>query len=181
MFDSEHVALRIDKIDHLTMERDEKEIGLVKLTLELNPLTRQKADELSEFMRRTLYTAKDAEVTPQLEGATFNLTIPPQELVVRMAPDQPDESFTIQEAKIGPLHARRSKKSSSWRLRFTATFAPMSEHELAQVVDCYTKTRYFTFADAQPDLFSESTKKRTRAVRAEAKQGIGPAASAAAH
>lgn len=182
MFDnSEFTSLRFDKIEHRTMEKDEREIGLVVLTFELNPLTREKAEDLSEFMRRTLFTSKDAEVNPQLEGASFNLTIPPQEIAVWSAPDAPEAIFTIAEAKIGHLHARRSKKSSSWRLRFTATFMPMSEHELAQVVDSYTKTRFLTFTDASPDLFSESTKKRTRAVRAERAQGIGPGAPAAAH
>lgn len=178
MFDNTgQVALRFDKIEHLTMTKEEKEIGLVKVTLELNPLTTKRAEDLSEFIRRTLYTRTDAEVVPQLQSATFNLSPPPQEIVVRMAPDQPDASFTIREAKVGDLIARRSKKSSSWRLRFAVTFAPASEHELAQVVDCYTKTRYLVFADAQPDLFSESTKQRTKAVRAERAQGIGPAAA----
>lgn len=182
MFDnSEYVGARIEKIEHLGMERDDTEIDLVKMTVEISPLTAAKAKDLSDFMRTMLYTRQDAAVTPQLHAASFNLSQPPQEIAVRMAPDQGEASFILSEAKVGIFHARRSKKSTDWRLVFTLTFQPASDHQLAQVVECRAKTRYFTFADAQPDLFSDSTKKRTKAVRAEKAQGIGSAAGAQAH
>lgn len=182
MFDNTgHVALRFNKVEHLGMEKDEKEIDLIKVQLELNPLTVKKAEDLSSFMRRMLFSAKDAEVTAELDGASFKPVDPYQDIVVRMAPDQTDESFTILEGKIGTLHARRSKKSSSWRLVFSVTFMPASKDVQAMVIASRAKTRYCTFADAKPDLFSASTRKRTQAVRAERAQGIGPAAAPATH
>lgn len=180
MFENtETVHLRFNKIEHLKMEKDDAEIALVKAELELNPLTPALAADLSGYMRTVLFTKQDAEVTPQLHGATFNLSPLPQEIAVYAAPDQDEPSFTIQEAKIGHFHARRSKKSSTWRLVFSITFAPQSEHQLSQVVDCYTKQRVCAFADASPDLFSETGKERRKVAKAQRAAGIGVGASAA--
>jgi hypothetical protein len=178
MFDTENVALRVADINHRTMEHDEKEIGLVEMVFEMNPLTPALAGELDEYMKSMLFQRKDAEVTSKLGGATFRLGILPQEIVVKMAPDQSKGSFTIDEAKIGSFTASRSKKSTAWTLKFTATFHPRSKDELASVVDCYLKTRFCTFADASPDLFSEVGKEREKTAKAvRASDG----ASAAAH
>lgn len=165
MFDTERVGMRVANIQHRTMERDEKEIGLVELTMEINPLTPALAQELDPFMRGTLFTKNDAAVTPKLAGAEFDLSVPEQEIAVHSAPDQTDATFIIDEAKIGIFKARRSKRSTGWRLRFTITFMPASEHLL-------------TFASAEPSLFAPSTKQRTKAVRAERAQGIGTDAAA---
>lgn len=178
MFDTERVGMRVANIQHRTMERDEKEIGLVELTMEINPLTPALAQELDPFMRGTLFTKNDAAVTPKLAGAEFDLSVPEQEIAVHSAPGQTDATFIIDEAKIGIVKARRSKRSTGWRLRFTITFMPTSEHLLAQVVDSYLKSRYLTFASAEPSLFAPSTKQRTKAVRAERAQGIGTDAAA---
>lgn len=175
------VNLRFNKIEHLGMEKDDAEIDLVKVSLELNPLTTSVCADLSPFMRSMLFTKTDAEVTPQLHAATFNLSELPQVIDVRMAPDQDEPSFTINEAKIGHFKARRSKKSSAWRLLFEVTFAPASAKQLAQIVACRAKQRYCTFEDASPDLFSETGKEREQTAKAERKQGIGAPASAATH
>lgn len=178
MFEKEHVSCRLEKIEHLKMQKDDCEIALIKSTWEISPFTAQLATELDEFVRATLFTMTDAEVTSRLAGATFRLTRPPQEIVVRMAPDQTQGSFTITEAKVGPFYARRSLKSSAWRLLFVATFSPATEHQLAQVVDSITKTRYLTFADAQADLFVEVSKEEKRARKGAATPAHAAAAAA---
>lgn len=179
MFDNTgKVALRFNKIEHLGMEKDEKEIDLITVKLELNPLTAARAKDLSDLMRRTLFTSGEAEVMPELEGAAFHPREPYQDIVVRDAPDQTEGSFTIHEGKIGTLFARRSKKSTAWRLVFSVTFMPRSKDVQALVIASRAKTRYCVFADAKPDLFSPSTQKRTQAVRAERAQGIGEGATA---
>lgn len=181
MFENtERVPLRFNRIEHLQMQKDEKEIGLVQITLELNPLTPALAKDLSEFMRSMLFTRTDAVVNQQLRAADFNLSALPQEIVVRMATDQGKASFTIKEAKIGPFKARRSAGSTEWRLVFTATCMPASEHQLAQIVDCYRKQRVCTFADASPDLFSEVGKEEAKTRRAAA-ASTAAAESATAH
>jgi len=81
---------------------------------------------------------------------------------------QKKASFTIEEAKISGIKAKRSKKSSACTLEFAVTCAPASEHQLAQIVECYLKTRYFIFAEATPDLFSESRAAQRKAGRADA-------------
>lgn len=177
MFDTERLPIRFANIQHRTMERGEKEIALVEITLEINPLKPELAQELDGYVRSTLFTRSDAAVTPKLAGARFNLSPLPQEILVRMAPDQTDESFLIREAKIGEFSARRSKKSSAWRLVFTATCNPTSEHHLAQIVDSYLKTRYCTFANAQADLFSEKGQEERKTRRAAAAATGEPAAA----
>lgn len=135
---------------------------------------------LSKFMRDTLFTKNDAEVTPQLHAATFDLSELPQVVDVRMAPDQEEPSFTINEGRIGHFRARRSKKSSAWRLLFTVTCAPASDHQLAQIVACRAKQRICSFEDASPDLFSVTGEQRRKVAKAERAAGIG-VESAVAH
>jgi len=180
MFDREHVPVRFADIKHRTMTKDNAEIGLVEITFEISPFTKELAKELDEFVRRMLFTATDAEVTSKLGGATFRLPIRPQQIAVRMAPDQGEASFVIDEAKIGPFHARRSKKTSTWRMVFTATLAPENEHQLAQIVDCYTKARFITTGNATPGLFDEVEKDARRQSK-DAKPVRSSGAGATAH
>jgi len=174
---AENVPMRIAAVAHRQMERDEKEIGLVELKLEINPFTPKLASDMHDDVRRMLFTANEAEVRSLLGGASYYLPIGPQEVIMRMAPDQGKPTLSIDEAKIGQLHMRRSKKATTWRCVFTLTFHPQSKDQLAQAVDAYLKTRYVTMADAQPDLFAEA-EKRSRAGRSA---GVADASAAAAH
>lgn len=159
MFNRDNVVVRIANIAHNQMEQDESEVALVVLTCEVNPLTPELATDLHDFVKRTLYTAQDVEVNSLLASASFNLGIPPQKVQVRMAPDQKKDSFVILEAKIDGVKAKRSKKSTAWTLEFRLTCAPASEHQLAQIVDCYLKARYLTFENAVASLFDETPRR----------------------
>lgn len=175
------IAVRVAEIRHRQMEHEDKEIQLTEITFEIHPLSPELAGELDDFVKRTLYTMKDAEVTSKLTGASFNLGIRPQEIAVRMAPDQGKASFVIEEAKIGTFHARRSKKSSAWRLVFTATCAPSSEHQLSQIVDSYLKSRFLQFANATAGLFDEieqEERKASKAAKPVRPNGSGETATA---
>ena len=177
MFDTADVAMRFEKIEPRRMEKDDLEIGLLEIELTVNPFTAELAKELDDYVRRILFTSTDAEVTRKLRSASFDLTIQPQRVEVRMAPDQAEESFELQEVKILSVIARRGKKSSAWRLHVKLRCAPSSEHQLAQVIDCYTKMRYLTFEATQGDLFTEVGKERakTRKARKQAAAGSGEA------
>lgn len=155
MFEKTNVAVRISNITHRQMEKDDAEIPLVELTCEINPFTAELAGDLHDFMKRTLYTAAGVEVNSLLGGASFALELRPQTIVVRMAPDQKKDSFTIDEAKIEHIRAKRSKKSTAWTLEFKVTCSPASEHQLAQIAASYCKTRYLTMADAAACLFDK--------------------------
>lgn len=179
MFDSNDVAMRFEKIEPRRMEKDDLEIGLLEIELTVNPFTADLAKELDDYVRRTLFTATDAEVTRKLKSASFDLTIQPCRVEVRMAPDQEDESFSIPEAKILSVIARRGKKSSAWRLHVKMQCAPATEHQLAQIIDCYTKMRYLSFEATQPDLFSEVGKARTKTRRASRANGQATGQAAA--
>lgn len=171
---SDEVSVMVANITHDQMERDEAEIALVKLTCEINPLTPQRAEELDDFVRGTLFTRTGAEVNDKLGSVSFRLAMPPQQIQVRMAPDQKKPSFTIDEAKIENWKAKRSKKSSAWTLEFMITCAPASEHQLAQIVECYLKTKYLTFTPAEPGLFDETPEvKGRRQSEAEEEAGKG--------
>lgn len=161
MFDTERIPMRIAKIEPRQIVKEDVEVALVEITLEINPLSAPLANELDEYVRRTLFTRLDGEVTEKLAAATFRLGIVPQAIVVQAAPDS-SERFTIEEAKIGLMKAKRSKKTSTWRLEFTIRCAPASERQLAQMFDCYLKTRYCTFANAVPGLFDEEERLERR-------------------
>lgn len=180
MFDRENLGVRISHITHQQMDRDDSEVALTVLTCEVNPLTPDLAGEVHDKVKRTLYTATGAEVDSLLAGASFNLDILPQSIVVRAAPDQKKASFTIEEAKISGVKAKRSKKSAAWTLEFTVTCAPATEHQLAQIVGCYLKSIYVIFAEATPDLFSESRAAERKARRADAEGRAEAAGESAA-
>lgn len=155
MFKRNEVPVRVAQIVPELLEKEDAEIGLVKLSCEINPLTAELAQEIHDFVRRSLFTMDGAEVNSLLSGASFAISVPPQMIQVRMAPDQRKPSFTIDEAKLGDFKVRRSKKSSAWTWLFTITCSPASDHQLAQIVECYTRTKYLTFAPAKPGLFDE--------------------------
>lgn len=156
MFSRSNVCVRIANIAHRQMERDEEEIALVELTCEVNPFTPELAGDLHDFVKRSLFTAAGVEVNSLLQSSTFAIEIRPQSVAFRMAPDQREDSFTLAEAKVGVIKAKRSKKTSTWVLEFTLTCAPASEHQLAQIVECYLKAKYLTFENAVATLFDET-------------------------
>lgn len=156
MFTKTDVAVRVARIDHRQTEQDEAEIQLTELTCEIAPFTAELAGDLHDFVKRSLFTAQGVEVNSLLASASFALEIRPQTVAVRMAPDQGDEAFTLDEVTVGRIKAKRSKKSSAWVLEFTLTCAPASEHQLAQIVACYLKSRYLTFENAAATLFDDS-------------------------
>lgn len=166
MFDTENVAVRIAKLEHRQMEKGEKEIQLVDITGEIHPFPKSLAAELDDFVEATLFTTRDEELRAKLKGVSFALPIVPQAIAVRAAPDQGEASYVIDEAKIVSIKARRSKKSSAWRLAVVLRCSPVSEHQLAQIVDGYLKTRYLTFTNAVPSLFDDVEKQARRARRA---------------
>lgn len=169
MFKRSNVGVRIAKIHTEQMEKDEEAITLVVLSCEINPLTPELAQELHDFVRGTLYTMTGAEVNSLLARASFNLFIPPQAIACRMAPDQKKDSYTISEAKIGSIHAKRSKKSTAWTLRFTITCSPASATQLHQIVSSYLTTKYMTFTPAVAGLFDETPEVTSRGL-SEAEQ-----------
>lgn len=178
MFTRPNVAVRIAAVNHRQMEKDEAEIALVELSCEINPLSAELAGDLHDFVRGTLYTRTGAEVNSLLGGASFNLSLRPQMVVVRMAPDQKKDSFTIDEAKVSDVKAKRSKKSAAWTLAFKVTCAPVSEHQLAQLVEGYLKSRYLTFEDAEPSLFEEEETATSRRVSPVEEDAAGEGAVA---
>lgn len=173
MFERSNVPVRITNVHPLNMEKDDAELTLLKIDCAIEPFTAELAKELDNDVRTALYTRTDAEIKRKMTSIGWDLGIPSQRIEMRMAPDQALESFTLGEAKVSNLKTTRSGKSTAWRLTFSLTCHPASEHMSAHIIESYMKTRYCNFEATQPDLFSASTKERTRAVRAEQEQGIG--------
>ena len=168
MFESEVVGVRIGGIAPQQMEHDDAEVALVVLSCEVSPLTARRAAEVHDIVKRTLFTKADAEENPLVTSVGFNLSILPQIVEVRMAPDQAEPSFVIDEAKISDIKASRSKKHTAWTLHFKITCSPQSDHQLAQIFATYTKMQYLTFSQAEPDLFSVEGEERRKTRRAAA-------------
>lgn len=181
MFESE-VGVRVSHITVNQLEQEDHEVPLVVMTCEVSPFTAARAGEMHDKVKRILYTARDAAVDSLIKSVSFDLEFS-QSIEVRMAPDQAEPSFTIEEAKINGIRAKRSKKSSAWTLEFKVICSPQSEHQLAQIAESYLKTKYFTFSEAEPDLFSESraaeAKARRDAANDDADAGISRSDGAA--
>jgi len=155
MFQTTNIAARQLGIQHGTTHRGEKEIPLVTMTFEVF-LTPALAGEISEFVRSTLYTRSEATANQQLRAVTFDASTPTQRVAVRMAPDQKADSYTLAEVKFGYVHAKRVKETS-WKVVFSGTCSPASDHQLAQIVESNKKGRFLTFQQVEPDLFSPAT------------------------
>lgn len=175
MFETKHVPVRISNITHRSMDSDDKEIPLVEIACEMAPFTPALASEVDDFVRATLYTRTDAEVTSKMKSASFNLPIRPQTIDIRMAPDQTRDSFTLLDVKVSDYKATRSKKSTAWTWQFTLTCAPASDKQLGQIADMYCKTRYLSFSNATQTLFDEDEK----AARQSRGRGTASASSGA--
>lgn len=166
MFKTAHVPVRIANVTHQSMERDETEVPLTILACEIAPFPAGLAGELHDFVKSTLYTRTGAEANSLLAGCSFDLQLRPQEVEMRLAPDQSKPTLTLPEAKIGNFHAKRSKKSSAWTLAFTVTCSPASPKQLHELVDCYSKTRFMCFEDSVGTLFDAPTEEqKTRRAR----------------
>jgi hypothetical protein len=156
VFKRTNVPVRVANIVPELMEKDDAEVPLVKLSCEVNPLSPELAQEIHDIVRSTLFTMSGAEVNSLVSGASFALAMPPQAIQFRSAPDSKKPAFTIDEAKVADFRAKRSKKSSAWTWTFTITCSPASDHQLAQLMESYTRTKYLTFAPAKPGLFDEA-------------------------
>lgn len=178
MFSKSRIPLKVTNITPQKLEHEEKDLVLLKIDCEVEPFAPELAADLDADVRNTLYTRQDAAIKTKVTSISWDLGIPAQLVDLRMAPDQDEPSFTLAEAKVSNLKTKRSGKSNAWRLTFTLTCLPATAHQMNAIIDSYTKTRYTDWEAAQPDLFSDSTKKRTKAVRAERAQGIGEGAPA---
>lgn len=185
MFDRPNVALRINKVSGKPMEHDETDLTLLQLDCVIEPLSADLAAELDTDVRARLFSRTDANVNKKISAIDWHareLGISTQVVQMRMAPDQNLDSFTLAEAEVSrKLKTKQSSDGKTWRLSFSLSVHPASEHQAAQILESLGKVRYCSFEARQPDLFGPSQKKRTVAVRAEKEQGIGPAASAATH
>lgn len=135
-------------------QQDDKEIPLVTMRVEV-PLTPTLAGDLGDFVKRSLYTAKDGEVNGLMKSAVFDIGLPPQAVEFRMAVDQTKDSFTLPECLVSTLKAVKRKKTNTWTLIFTLTAAWQSAAQLQQIMTCHCQSRYLTFETAVADLFDE--------------------------
>lgn len=184
MFDRNNVAIRITNIGPATLERDDAELTLLRIDCEVSPLTAELAAEIDSELRSMLFARGDGNQKRKVRGVSFDrreLGIKTQVVEMRMAPDQALDSFTLAEAEVSDTLKAKRAKEGPWTLTFSLTAQPASEHQSAQILESFGKTRYCNFEARQPDLFSPSTKKRADAVRAERAQGINPAAAPTAH
>jgi hypothetical protein len=152
MFTTPNLAMMQRGLRHDVITKGEMEVNLAHITLEIF-LTASLAAEVSDFMRTTLYNRTEGETNAQLKSASFDPDVQTQRVTVRMAPDQTEDSYSYAEAKVGRFHVTRSK-SGTWRCRFVITVSPASDHHLMQIVDSLKKSRFYSFADTKPDLFS---------------------------
>lgn len=152
MFTTEDFHATQRGLNHHRTTKDGKEIPLVTFALEFMG-TPKLAKELSDYVRRTLYTSSEAIAPAQLRACSFDLSVPTQRIRVRMAPDQAEDSYSLTECKIGIVTVRRYKEAG-WKLTFPVTCSPASPSQLMQIAESKDKGRWFTFAEVKPDLFS---------------------------
>jgi hypothetical protein len=152
LFDDDNVGCYLDDIGHrVEKTKDGKEIKMVDLTLRVQPFTSDLAVSLDPDVRALLFSLSDATPKPKLKEVRFRLTVPKQQLLIRMLPELA-EQIVLCDCEITDVRARTEKGVDGYGLVFYAAYGPASPRDLEYVCDWLTQRRFVTFQPEQPAL-----------------------------
>jgi hypothetical protein len=152
LFDDDNVGCYLDDIGHrVEKTKDGKEIKMVDLTLRVQPFTSDLAVSLDPDVRALLFSLSDATPKPKLKEVRFRLTVPKQQLLIRMLPELA-EQIVLCDCEITDVRARTEKGVDGYGLVFYAAYGPASPRDLEYVCDWLTQQRFVTFQPEQPAL-----------------------------
>lgn len=155
-FDDDHVGCYLDHIDHrVERTKDGKEIKMVDLTLRVQPFTPELAVSMDPDVRALLFSMGDATPKPKLKAAAFTLTVPRQQLTLRLLPDLLDQ-IVFCDCEVSDVRARTEKGVDGFSLVFYVSYGPASPRDLEYVCDWLTQQRFVTFQPQQPALNFEA-------------------------
>ncbi len=151
-FDDDNIGAYLDDIGHRAEKtKDGKELKLVDLTLRVQPFTAELAGSLDPDVRALLFSLSDATPKAKLKEVRFRLTVPKQQLLIRLLPELA-EQIVLCDCEITDVRARTEKGIDGYGLVFYVTYGPASPHELEYVCDWLTQQRFVTFQPQQPAL-----------------------------
>jgi len=146
-----------------TEKRRTEDITVVRVTLQVEPLTVEIAAAIDPLVRRTLFRQQHPEPAPYMHEVTFALDPPRQQLHVFASTDSDRASILLDQVAIGRVRARRGK--FAWALAFHATFGPPDAKQLLFVQQWFRSQRFVTFEPSEGDLFEEPREDLDDAIR----------------
>jgi hypothetical protein len=151
LFDDDHVGCYLDDIGHRVDKVDGTEVKMVDLTLRVQPFTPVCAGSLDPDVRALLFSLGDATPKPKLKEVKFKLTVPRQQLAIRVLPEL-DEGLVLCDCEVTDVRARTEKGVDGFALVFYVSYGPASPRELEYVCEWLTQQRFVTFQPQQPAL-----------------------------
>jgi len=152
-FDDDQIGCFLDDIGHRVekAKNGTTEHKVIDLTLRVQPFTAELAISLDPDVRALLFTMGDSTPKPKLKAVTFALTIPPQQLTMRLAPELLDQ-IMLEACTIRSVRARTQKDLDGFALIFGVSYGPASPADLAYVTEWLTQQRFVTFHPQQAVL-----------------------------
>jgi hypothetical protein len=152
-FDDDGIGCYLDDIGHRVEKTKDgnSEHRVVDLTLRVQPFDAELAGSLDPDVRALLFTMGDGTPKPKLKAATFALTVPLQQLAIRLVPELP-ERVLFDACTIRGVRARTQKDLDGFALVFRVSYGPASPADLLYVTDWLTQQRFVTFHPQQPAL-----------------------------
>jgi hypothetical protein len=155
LFDEDHVGCYLAAIRHrLEKKKDGDEVKMIDLALRVQPFTPALAAALDPDVRALLFTMTDATPKPKLAAVHLALTVPRQQLSIRLLPELA-EQLVLCDCDISRVRVRAEKGVDGFGLVFVVSYGPPSARELAYVCDWHTQQRFLTFQPQQPALALE--------------------------
>ena len=153
MFTKPNIPVYLDMIQPAVgkdKEGDERQD--IELTFRIHPISPELAAELDKAVRNMLWKQGNVEASEKVKSVSFDLTVSPQAILFRAAPDASRAHIEIPYARCSDFKARKHKDVAGWAMTFKAKAPTPGEHELALLHAGYTKQHFLTFEQAAPDL-----------------------------
>jgi hypothetical protein len=155
MFTTPNVPVYLDFIEPATGKNaDGDELHMVIATFRIHPLTPELAGEIDKAVRAVLFDTK-GELLARIKSVGFDLTILPQQVEFRSAPDVARPWCTFPYAEISAIKAAKHKDVSGFALTFKAKAETPDKDQLARLHKNYLKQTFLTVAAADRDLITE--------------------------
>lgn len=137
-------------------KKDGETRKIVGCTLLVAPFTAQMAEEMGPGIREHVFKRSDGEPLDQLAEVKFRITVPLQELRIKLAPDQPQDTVFIQNVRVDPeFKIRKDKETPTVEATLWVDFAYPTAEILLFLANQQNEQIICSFYDQQLNMLDE--------------------------
>jgi hypothetical protein len=137
--------------------RSDEQVRVVVCTLNIQPFTRQLAEDIWPPMAKRLYRA-DGEKVTDMPAATFTPSVPPQRVMwfPTPAPQEDVKAMEFRHVTFGPsINVRSDKETPDFAASFSLTFAYPEANDLLRLAHSLNTQWWLEFANEQEGLIND--------------------------